>query len=102
MCILGQPVILCFAHRINNVLKTCFYQTAQKKEKRIILASTTPTTKKGKTSKIIIQSSSDYTSSDEETKAPSPSKYIELNTSLSELAPKTNEFTQTLPQQAKN
>ena len=68
MCILGQPVILCFAHRINNVLKTCFYQTAQKKEKRIIL---TPTTKNGKTSKIIIQSSSDYTSSDEETKAQS-------------------------------
>ena len=64
-------------HRINDVLKTCFYQTAQKKKKRTILASTTPTTKNGKTSKIIIQSSSDYTSSDEETKAPSPSKHIE-------------------------
>ena len=73
-------------------LKTCFYQTAQKKKKRIILASATPTTKKEKTSKIIIPSSSDDTTSDEEPKAPSPSKYIELNTSLSELTPKANEL----------
>ncbi|CAF3317150.1 unnamed protein product, partial [Rotaria sp. Silwood2] len=63
----------------------------QHKKKRIILASTTPTTK-GKKAKTIIQSSSDDTSSEDETKTPSPSKYIESNTSLSELTSKASEL----------
>ncbi|CAF5020772.1 unnamed protein product, partial [Rotaria sp. Silwood1] len=54
-------------------------------------SSTTPTTKEKK-SKIIIKSSSDDTSSEDETKTPSPSTYIELNTSLSELTSKASEL----------
>ncbi|CAF3038405.1 unnamed protein product [Rotaria sp. Silwood2] len=54
-------------------------------------SSTTPTAK-GKKSKTIIQSSSDDTSSEDETKTPSSSKYIESNTSLSELTSKASEL----------
>ncbi|CAF1224626.1 unnamed protein product [Rotaria sordida] len=54
-------------------------------------APTTPTTKEKK-SKTIIQSSSDDTSSEDEIKTPSPLKYIESNTSLSELTSKASEL----------
>ncbi|CAF4281744.1 unnamed protein product, partial [Rotaria sordida] len=53
--------------------------------------STTPTTKEKKF-KAIIQSSSDDTLSEDEAKTPSPSKYIESNTSLSELTSKASEL----------
>ncbi|CAF4086103.1 unnamed protein product [Rotaria sordida] len=58
---------------------------------KFILTPTTPTTKEKK-SKTIIQSSSDDTSSEDEIKSPSPSKYIESNTSLSELTSKASEL----------
>ncbi|CAF3858830.1 unnamed protein product [Rotaria sordida] len=54
-------------------------------------SSTTPTTKEKKF-KAIIQSSSDDTLSEDEAKTPSPSKYIESNTSLSELTSKASEL----------
>ncbi|CAF4365844.1 unnamed protein product [Rotaria sp. Silwood2] len=85
----GQPIILCFAHRINNILKRCFYETAKKK--RIILASTTPI-RQQKKSKLIIESSSDESLSEDEVKTPSPLKYIESNTSFSELPSKACEL----------
>ncbi|CAF1140504.1 unnamed protein product [Rotaria sordida] len=58
---------------------------------KFILTSTTPTTKEKKF-KAIIQSSSDDTLSEDEAKTPSPSKYIESNTSLSELTSKASEL----------
>ena len=84
---------MCFAHRINNILKLCFYETAQKK--RITLASTTPT-RQSTNSKTFVQSSSDEISSEDEIKTESPSKYIESNTSLSELSPKAVELLDTI------
>ncbi|CAF3249916.1 unnamed protein product [Rotaria socialis] len=41
----GYPVIYCFAHRINNVLKLAIYQTAQNNKKRVLIASSTPAKK---------------------------------------------------------
>jgi hypothetical protein len=89
--VLGQPVIKCFAHRINNILKKGFYQQEKKKEARTTLISTTPLSK-GKKSKTIIYSSSDSSSSEDETSTPSPSKYVAANTFLSELKPKSKEL----------
>jgi hypothetical protein len=89
--VLGQPVIKCFAHRINNILKKSFYQQEKKKEARITLTSTTPLSKEKK-SKTIIYSSSDSSSSEDETHTPSPSKYVAANTALSELKPKAKEL----------
>ncbi|CAF1275599.1 unnamed protein product [Rotaria magnacalcarata] len=85
----GQPLILCFAHRMNNVLKICFYETAHKK--RIMQAATTPT-RQPKKPKFIIESSSDESLSEDDVKTPSPLKYIESNTSLSELPSKACEL----------
>ena len=87
--ILGQPLILCFAHRINNILKICSYETAQRK--RNILTSISPTSQ-AKKSNIITESSSDESSTEDEVKTPSPLKYVESNTSLSELPPKASEL----------
>ncbi|CAF2053496.1 unnamed protein product [Rotaria magnacalcarata] len=36
------PVIYCFAHRIDNVLKLTPYQTAQNNKKRVLIASSPP------------------------------------------------------------
>jgi hypothetical protein len=74
-------------------LQKGFYQTPQKKEKQIEMISKTWVATKEKRSKITIQqSSSDDTSSEDETRATSPSKYIAANTSLLELAPKAREL----------
>ncbi|CAF2047774.1 unnamed protein product [Rotaria magnacalcarata] len=85
----GQPLILCFAHRINNVLKRCFYETAQRR--RNILASITPT-KQAKRSTVSVESTSDESSSEDEVKTSSPLKYVECNTSLSDLPTKASEL----------
>lgn len=87
--ILGQPIVLCFAHRINNILKRCFYQTAQKQEMRIAMTLGSPS---GKRNSIIQHSSSDDVSTDNDNDKPSPSKYVAANTSLSELSPKAKEL----------
>ena len=89
----GQPVILGFAHRINNILKLCFYEAARKK--RITLAATTPT-RQSKNFKIVIQSSSDEISSEDDIKIESPSKHTESNTSFSDLSPKAVELLDTI------
>ncbi|CAF1603766.1 unnamed protein product [Adineta ricciae] len=83
----GQPVILCFAHRINNVLKKGFYQ----QERKRAIRAATPSSK-DKRSKMDIQSSSKSSSSEDETIAPSPSKYVAANTSVVELSPKAREL----------
>ena len=80
----GQPVILCFAHRINNIVKFCFYE-----------AATTPS-RQSKNSKIVIQSSSDEISSEDEIKTESSSKYTESNTSFSDLSLKAVELLDTI------
>ena len=83
---------MCFAHRINNILKLCFYETAQKKD----YASINNTNKESTNSKTVVQNSSDEISSEDEIKTESPSKYIESNTSLSELSPKAVELLDTI------
>ena len=89
-------MIYCFAHRINNVLKLAFYQTPQKKEKQKIVASTTPTKRQSKKSKMARDSSSDNSSSEDDPTTPSPSKYVEANTLLSELSSKSKEILTTI------
>ncbi|CAF3167351.1 unnamed protein product, partial [Rotaria sp. Silwood2] len=75
----------------------CEYQEVDKsgdsilQKKRIILASTTPI-RQQKKSKLIIESSSDESLSEDEVKTPSPLKYIESNTSFSELPSKACEL----------
>ncbi|CAF3334502.1 unnamed protein product [Rotaria socialis] len=90
------PVIYCFAHRINNVLKLTFYQTAQNNKKRVLIASSTPAKKQPKKLSHICDSSSDSSSSEDDTIAPSPSKHGEANTALSDLPPKPEEVLKTI------
>jgi len=74
----GHPVIHCIGHRANNVLKSAFYQTAQRKQRKIIKASTTPAKKQLKKYQFLCVSSSDNDSSDDDDIATSsPSKYAE-------------------------
>jgi hypothetical protein len=54
-------------------------------------AATTPT-RQPKKPKFVIESSSDESLSEDDVKTPSPLKYIESNTSLSELPPKACEL----------
>ncbi|CAF1396390.1 unnamed protein product [Rotaria sordida] len=92
----GHPVIHCFAHRINNILKLAFYQNQQKKAKKIKKASTTPAKKQQKKFLYVCDSSSDSSSSDDDSTTPSPSKYAEANTLLSDLPPKLKEILSTI------
>ncbi|CAF4282376.1 unnamed protein product [Rotaria magnacalcarata] len=87
----GYPVVYCFAHRINNVLKLAFYQTAQKKEKQNLIVTTTPSKNKLKQVEYANDTSSDDSSSEDDVPTPSPSKYIEANTTMSNLSTKAKE-----------
>ncbi|CAF2161723.1 unnamed protein product [Rotaria magnacalcarata] len=87
----GYPVVYCFAHRINNVLKLAFYQTAQKKEKKNLIVTTTPSKNKLKQVEYTNDTSSDDSSSEDDVPTSSPSKYIEANTTMSNLSTKAKE-----------
>ncbi|CAF1072554.1 unnamed protein product [Rotaria magnacalcarata] len=87
----GYPVVYCFAHRINNMLKLAFYQTAQKKEKQNLIVTTTPSKNKLKQVEYANDTSSDDSSSEDDVPTPSPSKYIEANTTMSNLSTKAKE-----------
>ena len=52
--ILDQLTIMCFAHRINNILKRCLHQTTQKQEIQVVMTQWTPSSKQ----KMIINQSS--------------------------------------------
>ena len=89
-------MVFCFAHRLNNVLKLAFYQTPLKKEKLVSAGTTTPSKKQLKKYQAARISSSDESSSDDDTATPSPSKYIEANTLLSDLPIKVKEILNTI------
>ncbi|CAF4514251.1 unnamed protein product [Rotaria socialis] len=76
----GYPVIYCFAHRINNVLKLAIYQATQNNKKRVLIALSTPAKKQPKKAPT----------------SPSPSKHGEANTALSDLPPKPEEVLKTI------
>ena len=82
----------CFAHRVNNTLKLSFYQNEQKKTKKIKKASTTPAKTQQKKFQYICDSSSDSFSLDDDSTTPSPPKYAEANTLLSDLPSKPKEI----------
>ena len=87
-------MIYCFAHRINNILKLAFYQSSQRK---IVKASTTtPIKQQLKEVQKVCDSSSDNSSSEDDTVTPSPSKFVEANTFLSDLSPKSKEVLSTI------
>lgn len=86
---LGYPVVYCFAHRINNVLKLTFYQTAQRKQN--LMVSTTPSRNKSKQVDYADDTSSDDSSYEDDATMPSPSKYVEANTTMSNLSAKAKE-----------
>ncbi len=81
---LGQPVVFCYVHRLNNVLKLAFYQTSQNREKNVSTTSTTPSKKQLKKDEVVRNSSSDDDTS------------IEANTFLSDLPMKAKEILSTI------
>lgn len=89
-------MIYCFAHRINNVLKLAFYQTAQKKERKVLKASTTPAKRQLRKYQMVCDSSSDSSSSEDDTTTPSPSKYVEANTFMLDISSKAKEILTTI------
>lgn len=86
----GQDLLLCFGHRINNVLQRAFYQIKPTKREELQGAKTSVSRKRP--IKESDTSDEEESSDDELYKKPSPSKQPEATTSLSSLPAKPKEL----------